>query len=265
MASFFRSDVLLLLAAIVCTVASLPLASENADAETDADTNVNADAEADTIASAVAVGKRISADKVEKVNRFVDKMLAAKGAQLKAAIGTIKLPDEHFDFSKSVLGIDTHGFAKLTHGHLDNLNAIVRKGDCALVALNNVLQLVVDLGADDVRGGYDIEVEFGIFGATSNLKIQIESVEFILTAVQSFRPLREKADDQENILNFDLALNVLVNLGPIDVDVNIFSPLDWLLNLIAEKVVRNLKGRLQQMLKAPIRNAIEGINGAFLL
>ena len=79
------------------------------------------------------------------------------------------------------------------------------------------------MGADDVRGGYDIEVEFGIFGATSNLKIQIESVEFILTAVQSFRPLREKAGDQENILNFDLALNVLVNLGPIDVDVSIFK------------------------------------------
>ena len=89
--------------------------------------------------------------------------------------------------------------------------------------MDNVLQLVVDLGANFVRGGYYIEVEFGVFSAASNLKIEIESVQLVITAVQSFRPLREKQDDRENILNFDLALNVLVNLGPIDVDVRILT------------------------------------------
>lgn len=199
---------------------------------------------------------------VSRANRFVDQLLADNRQMLQDAISVVKLPDEYFEFEKKILLVTTHGFARLTHGKLDNLHAIVRKGDCVVFQQNDALNLVINLGIDNVLGGYYIEVEFGVFGATSNLKIKIESVQLIIKGLHSFREIHAQENPEDtNILNFDLALNVQANLGNIDVDVNIFGPLDWLFNLIAEKVVSSLKGRLQGMIKDPIRDAIKGISG----
>jgi len=202
---------------------------------------------------------------VSKANRFVDELLADNRQALKDAIGVLKLPDEYFKFSKKILLVETHGFARLTKGRLDNLHAIVRKGDCQIYAQNDALNVVINLGLDNVLGGYYIEVQFGYFSATSDLKLKIESVQLIIKGLHSFREIHEQANPEDtNILNFDLALNVQAHLGDIDVDVNIFGPLDWLFNLIAEKVVSSLKGRLQGMIKDPIKDAIKSIGGGKL-
>jgi len=204
----------------------------------------------------------VTKDKIAKANAFIDKLLKSKRGMLKEAIGKVKLPDQYFEFSKKIMMIETHGFAKLTHGHLDNLHDIKRKGDCLITLADDALNVVIDLGVDNVEGGYYIEVEFGVFSAASNLKVNIESVELVIKGLQSFREVADLDNPEDtNILNLDLALNVQANLGKIDVDVNIFGPMDWLFNLIAERVVKSLKGSLQQMIKAPIRDAIKGITG----
>jgi len=204
----------------------------------------------------------ISKDKILKANTFIDNLLKSKSNALKEAFGKVKLPDQYFEFSKKILLVETHGFAKLTSGHLENLHNIKRKGDCLITAPDDALTIVVDLGVNDVSGGYYIEVEFGVFSAASNLKVNIESIQLVVKGLQSFRQVADLDNpDEHNILNFDLGLNIQANLGKVDIDVNIFGPMDWLFNLIAEKVVKSLKGSLQQMIKAPIRNAIKGITG----
>merc|ERR1712002_1101270 len=77
---------------------------------------------------------------------------------------------------------------------------------------------VIDLGVDNVKGGYYIEVEFGVFSAASNLKVEIESVEIVLKGIQSFREIKDLNDEKDKILDFDVALNVKAYLGHIDVD-----------------------------------------------
>jgi len=205
---------------------------------------------------------KISHDKIAKANAFIDKLLKSKHEDLKAAFGKVKLPDQYFEFSKKILLVETHGFAKLTSGHLDNLHNIKRKGDCLITAPDDALNVVVDLGVDNVAGGYYIEVEFGVFSAASNLKVNIESIELVVKGLQSFREVNDLENPEEhNLLNFDLGLNIQANLGKVDIDVNIFGPMDWLFNLIAERVIKSLKGSLQQMIKAPIRDAIKRITG----
>jgi len=146
----------------------------------------------------------------------------------------------------------------LKNGHLDNLHAISRKRDCVISTKNDVLNVDIGLGLDNVLGAYHIDVKFGIFGATSDLKLKIESVELIIHALNSFREISAQKEP-ENVLDFDLAVNIKANLGDIDVDVNISAAIDWLVNFIAEKVVSNLKGRIQGMIKDPIRDAINSI------
>jgi len=201
---------------------------------------------------------------VQKANRFVDQILADNRKALEAAIATVKLPDEYFEFSKKILFVETHGFAKLTNGVLHNLHAISRKGDCVIFAANDVLNIVIDLGLDNVLGGYFIETKFGVFHATSDLKLKIETVQLVIKGLNSFRKISDQDQIEEhNLLDFDVGLNVKANLGHIDVDVNISAVIDWLVNFIAEKVVGMLKGRLQDMIKAPIKDAIKGIiNGS---
>ena len=63
---------------------------------------------------------------VQKANRFVDQILADNRKALEAAIASVKLPDEYFEFSKTIVFIETHGFARLTNGVLHNLHAISR-------------------------------------------------------------------------------------------------------------------------------------------
>ena len=63
---------------------------------------------------------------VTKANRFVDQLLADNRQKLQDAIGVVVLPDEYFEFSKTIFFVETHGFAKLTKGRLDNLHAISR-------------------------------------------------------------------------------------------------------------------------------------------
>merc|ERR1712080_801621 len=92
----------------------------------------------------------------------------------------------------------------------------------------------------------------------SDLKLKIESVELIIHALNSFREISAQKEP-ENVLDFDLAVNIKANLGDIDVDVNISAAIDWLVNFIAEKAVSNLKGRIQGMIKDPIRDAINSI------
>jgi len=203
----------------------------------------------------------VSKDKIIKANAFIDNLLKSKSNNLKA-FGKVKLPDQYFEFSKKILLVETHGFAKLTSGHLENLHNIKRKGDCLMTATDDAVTIVVDLGVDNIAGGYYIEVEFGVFSAASDLKVNIESIQLVVKGLQSFRQVADLDNpDEHNILNFDLGLNVQVNMGKVDIDVNIFGPMDWLFNLIAEKVVKSLKGSLQQMIKARIRNAIKGITG----
>lgn len=204
----------------------------------------------------------VTPDKILKANAFIDKLLKSKSGMLKEAIGRVKLPDQYFEFSKKIVMVETHGFAKLTHGRLDNLHDIKRKGDCLITTDGDALNLVLDLGVDNVKGGYYIEVEFGVFSAASNLKVNIESIELVIKGIQSFRAVSELDDPEDtNILNFDLALNVQANMGKVDIDVNIFGPMDWLFNLVAKRVIKSLKGSLQQMIKAPIRDAIQSITG----
>merc|ERR1712002_973685 len=222
-------------------------------------TNANHDTEA-ALSNPVS-----SSPKVEQANRFVDQLLSDNRKALEDAISYVKLPDEYFEFSKKIVLIETHGYVRLTKGHLNNLHAISRKGDCVLYAEDDVLNVVVDLGLDNVLGGYYIETAFGVFGATSDLKLKIESVELIIKALNTFRKIADQdhAEDK-NIVDFDLALNIKANVGHIDVDVNISKVIDWLINFIAEKVVKSLKSRLQGMIKDPIRDAIKGIiNGTF--
>ena len=57
---------------------------------------------------------------------------------------------------------------------------LIRKGDCIITAPDDALNVVVDLGVDHVKGGYFIEVKFGVFEAASNLKVEIESVQMII-------------------------------------------------------------------------------------
>jgi len=222
-------------------------------------TNVNHETEA-------ALSNPVSfSPKVEQANRFVDQLLSDNRKALEDAISYVKLPDEYFEFSKKIAFIETHGYAKLTKGHLNNLHAISRKGDCVLFAKDDVLNVVVDLGLDNVLGAYYIEVAFGVFGATSDLKLKIDTVELVIKGLNSFREISDQdSAEQNNVLDFDLALNIKANVGHIDVDVNISKVIDWLINFIAEKVVSSLKGRLQNMIKDPIRDAIKGIiNGTF--
>lgn len=203
----------------------------------------------------------LSKAQIEKANKFVDKLIADKREDLQKAIGKVKLPDQYFEFSKKIAFVDTHGFARLTHGRLDNLSDIKRKGNCVLTSDGKALSTVIDLGVDNVKGGYYIEVEFGVFSAASNLKVEIESVEIVLKGIQSFREIKDLNDEKDKILDFDVALNVKAYLGHIDVDVNMFIGIDWLLNFIVEKVVDNLKLGLQNMLKEPLRKAIADISG----
>jgi len=222
-------------------------------------TNVNHETEA-------ALSNPVSfSPKVEQANRFVDQLLSDNRKALEDAISYVKLPDEYFEFSKKIAFIETHGYAKLTKGHLNNLHAISRKGDCVLFAKDDVLNVVVDLGLDNVLGAYYIDVAFGVFGATSDLKLKIDTVELVIKGLNSFREISDQdSAEQNNVLDFDLALNIKANVGHIDVDVNISKVIDWLINFIAEKVVSSLKGRLQNMIKDPIRDAIKGIiNGTF--
>jgi len=222
-------------------------------------TNVNHETEA-ALSNPVS-----SSPKVEQANRFVDQLLSDNRKALEDAISYVKLPDEYFEFSKKIAFIETHGYAKLTKGHLNNLHAISRKGDCVLFAKDDVLNVVVDLGLDNVLGAYYIDVAFGVFGATSDLKLKIDTVELVIKGLNSFREISDQdSAEQNNVLDFDLALNIKANVGHIDVDVNISKVIDWLINFIAEKVVSSLKGRLQNMIKDPIRDAIKGIiNGTF--
>jgi len=222
-------------------------------------TNVNHETEA-ALSNPVS-----SSPKVEQANRFVDQLLSDNRKALEDAISYVKLPDEYFEFSKKIAFIETHGYAKLTKGHLNNLHAISRKGDCVLFAKDDVLNVVVDLGLDNVLGAYYIDVAFGVFGATSDLKLKIDTVELVIKGLNSFREISDQdSAEQNNVLDFDLALNIKANVGHIDVDVNISKVIDWLINFIAEKVVSSLKGRLQNMIKDPIRDAIKGIiNGSF--
>jgi len=222
-------------------------------------TNVNHETEA-------ALSNPVSfSPKVQQANRFVDQLLSDNRKALEDAISYVKLPDEYFEFSKKIAFIETHGYAKLTKGHLNNLHAISRKGDCVLFAKDDVLNVVVDLGLDNVLGAYYIDVAFGVFGATSDLKLKIDTVELVIKGLNSFREISDQdSAEQNNVLDFDLALNIKANVGHIDVDVNISKVIDWLINFIAEKVVSSLKGRLQNMIKDPIRDAIKGIiNGTF--
>ena len=101
------------------------------------------------------------------------------------------------------------------------LNTVNRKGDCLITLADDALNVVIDLGVDNVEGGYYIEVEFGVFSAASNLKVNIESVELVIKGLQSFREVADLENPEDtNILNLDLALNVQANLGKIDVDVS---------------------------------------------
>ena len=45
----------------------------------------------------------------------------------------------------------------------------------------------MDLGADNITGGYYIEAKFALFTAASNLHIKVETVELSLKGQQSFR------------------------------------------------------------------------------
>ena len=82
------------------------------------------------------------------------------------------------------------------------------------------MSVIVDLGVDNVKGGYFIEVKFGVFSAASNLKIKIKTFELVIKGIQSFRAIKDLEEDKTNILNFDIALNVQANIGEIDVDVS---------------------------------------------
>merc|ERR1719259_1250133 len=202
---------------------------------------------------------------VQKANRFVDQILRDNRKALQEAIAHVHLPDEYIKFSKKILFVETHGFVRLQKGVLHNLHAISRKGDCVIFAEDDVLNVVIDLGLDNVLGGYLIDVGFGYFGATSDLKLKIESVELIIKGLHSFRTISDQDDkERDNLFDFDLALNVRANIGDIDIDVNIATVIDWLVNFIAEKVVGILKGRLQGMIKDPIKQGIISImNGSF--
>ena len=42
-----------------------------------------------------------------------------------------------------------------------------------IFAQNDALNVVINLGLDNVLGGYNIHAEFGVFGATSDLKLKV--------------------------------------------------------------------------------------------
>ena len=77
--------------------------------------------------------------KVEQANRFVDQLLSDNRKALEDAISYVKLPDEYFEFSKKIAFIETHGYAKLTKGHLNNLHAISRLDNKEGLSLPQVL------------------------------------------------------------------------------------------------------------------------------
>jgi len=207
-----------------------------------------------------------SKSKIERANRFVDDLIQKHQQTLNKYAKTIALPDRSIAFPASTMGISYDVTIKLDKGRIFNLNQITRVGDCVISADNDIVTLVVNLGVNNVKGSYHYIAKAGMFGANENLKFAIENPQLILTGKQSFKKLKDfGSNEKTNILNFDISFNVEGNIGDIDVDVDISFALDWLLNPIAEHFADDMKSKLQEMVKGPIRKMINNISGESLL
>jgi len=206
----------------------------------------------------------VSKSKIERANRFVDDLIR-KHQDTLSKYATIELPDHSIAFPASTMGISYDVTIKLDKGRIFNLNQITRVGDCVISVDNDVVTLVVNLGVNNVKGSYHYIAKAGMLGANDNLKFTIENPQLILTGKQSFKKLKDLGSKTTNILNFDISFNVEGNIGDIDVDVNISFALDWLLNPIAEHFADDMKSKLQEMVKGPIRRMINNISGESLL
>jgi len=196
---------------------------------------------------------------VEGINRYVDDLLKRKRKALEKKIGHVVLPEKKIDFEKKIIMVTTHGYVQLSNGFLNNFHTIYRREDCVLYTSNDVLHFAVNLGAHDVRGGYDIHAEFGVFGITANLKIQLTFVGVKVVGRQSFKSM----ENNGNLLNLDSKLHIEADIGKIIIKVDSLGPLDWVINFIANKVVASIRTTIQNKLKQPWRDLIEQINGDF--
>jgi len=188
------------------------------------------------------------------MNAFVDEILKKKRRMFRQKIGSIKLPDKEFEFSGG------EGKAKLVDGCLDGLGDIVRKGDCTLSFDNDVLSVEAVLGAEKLLGRCHVEVDYSWpVGGGYDVNVKIESLTAVIKGTQTFNDLKNP-----EILNFDVALNVRVDVGDIDIDLGNFI-VEWMAKAKAMEKVDSLKLHIQEMLKNQIRNAVTKFYGTSIL
>jgi len=181
----------------------------------------------------------------KNLNEFVDELLKGQRMKLQQLVGSVELPDKKLDFAEG------KGKAELTKGTLEGLNEIERKGNCELVFEKDVLNLEAEFGVDDLTVRYQADVDYSWpVGGKYDVDMKIKSVRAIIRGMQIFNTLNFQ-EDKKNVVNFDVAYNVRVDMGDIDINVGNFI-LEW----FAENKVDRLKMSLQEILKQRIRNAV---------
>jgi len=181
----------------------------------------------------------------KNLNEFVDELLKGQRKKLQRLVGSIDLPDKELEFAEG------KGKAELTKGTLGGLNEIERKGNCELVFEKDVLNLEAEFGIDDLTMRYQADIDYSWpVGGKYDVDMKIKSVRAIIRGMQIFNQL-DFHGDKKNLLNFDVAYNVRVDMGDIDINVGNFI-LEW----FAENKVDRLRMSLQEMLKQRIRNAV---------
>jgi len=217
----------------------------------------------------------VSRSKIVRANHFVDDLIRKHWDTLNK-YATIELPDFDIpEFTHTLgTGVNFHLKLALVNGSIWNLNQIIREGDCAISADEDIVTLVVNLGVrSNVNGIYHhsikiTKLKLPIFNGEGNVTFTIKHPQLILTIKQSFKKLKDLGPKMTNILNFDVFINAEANIGEIDTNV-VFShklgKLNWVLAPFIKYFTPALTSQLQDAAKDYIRKMINDISGESLL
>jgi len=200
------------------------------------------------IPSGYALNEEAVSYEAGNANAFLDNILTNARPTIDKDLDPVDLPNGEAGFSKSILGINVHGQAKVFDGYLAGLRTIHRSGDAEMVnTADGAIIINAKLGLSNLQGHYRALAKFMNLGPETGVTIGVSSVSVRISVKQSFVP-----GAHPELLDFAIESvgDVLVKL-----DTGL-GPLDFILGGIINLVNNLVKDLIVKIVNEPLKNVI---------
>jgi len=155
------------------------------------------------------------------------------------------LPPKSHSFEKTTLFVRWHGSFKLYDGYVKGLSTIYRTNDASAQFVNDSLELVVNLGFDELEGGSSWSINFMNLEKTGGLHFQVDSVNLRLILVLS------NATQPPEVTELSID-----SLGQLTTDIDGLGSFDFLLEFLTNSFVNIFKVQLIELFQSDLRSLL---------